>query len=71
MWHRGPRPEEGGVLAIRTKFRGLFGCKKGATAIEYGLIAALIVVAMVGALGQLGGGSNGMWTKIRDAVMNN
>ena len=58
------------MLAIRSKFRSLRGCKKGATAIEYGLIAALIVVAMVSALSQMGGGSNGMWTKIKDAVMN-
>lgn len=59
------------MLAVRLKMRMLLACRKGATAIEYGLICALIVVAMVGALGQLGGGSNGMWTKIKDAVINN
>ena len=46
----------------------LAACERGATAIEYGLIAALIVVAMIAGLGQLGGGSNGMWTKINSAV---
>jgi pilus assembly protein Flp/PilA len=48
--------------------RKLRACKRGATAIEYGLIAALIVIAMMGALSTLGGGAGGMWTKIKDAV---
>jgi pilus assembly protein Flp/PilA len=34
--------------------RPLFGSSKGATAIEYGLIAALIAVAAIGAMGALG-----------------
>ncbi len=59
------------MLAVRMKLRVLLACQKGATAIEYGLIAALIVVAMIGALGQLGGGAGGMWTKVKDAVVNN
>jgi pilus assembly protein Flp/PilA len=36
-------------------FRKMFADKKGATAIEYGLIAALIAVAAVGAMSNLGG----------------
>ena len=59
------------MLAVRMKLHVLLACQRGATAIEYGLICALIVVAMIGALGQLGGGSNGMWTKVKDAVVNN
>jgi pilus assembly protein Flp/PilA len=35
-------------------FRKLFSSNKGATAIEYGLIAALIAVAAVSAMGTLG-----------------
>lgn len=35
-------------------FRKMFAEKKGATAIEYGLIAALIAVAAVGAMSNLG-----------------
>jgi pilus assembly protein Flp/PilA len=42
--------------------------QRGATAIEYGLIAALIIVAMIGGLQSLGGGVGGQWTKIRTAV---
>jgi pilus assembly protein Flp/PilA len=42
--------------------------RRGATAIEYGLIAALIVIAMMGGLQTLGGGTNGMWGKILNSV---
>jgi pilus assembly protein Flp/PilA len=37
---------------------------RGATAIEYGLIAALIILGMIGGLQALGGGTNGMWGKL-------
>jgi len=37
-----------------TKLKKLFSSNKGATAIEYGLIAALIAVAAVSAMGTLG-----------------
>ncbi len=60
--------KEGGVDAIRT-FRRLRSDKRGATAIEYGLIAALIVIAMLGALSSLGGGANGMWGKMAGQVI--
>ena len=53
--------------AIRT-FRRLRSDKRGATAIEYGLIAALIVVAMMAGLSSLGGGANGMWGRIETRV---
>jgi pilus assembly protein Flp/PilA len=38
--------------------------ESGATAIEYGLIAALVAVAIVGALTTLGSGLTGMFTKV-------
>ena len=56
--------------AIRTTLRRLLADDSGATAIEYGLIAALIVVAMMGGLSALGGGAGGMWTKINGEVQN-
>jgi len=56
------------VIAIRKILRLLGGDTRGATAIEYGLIAALISVAAVGAMSQLGGGSRGMWTTIDQKV---
>lgn len=40
----------------------------GATAIEYGLIAALIGVGIIGSIRLLGGGTDGMWTKISNKV---
>lgn len=51
------------MLAIRT-LRRLRSDKRGATAIEYGLIVSLIVVAIIGALSNLGGGAGGMWGKL-------
>jgi len=39
--------------------------ESGATAIEYGLIAALISVVIVGALGLVGGSLNTTFTKIQ------
>jgi pilus assembly protein Flp/PilA len=48
--------------------RRLLADHSGATAVEYGLIAALIAVAIAGSVGLLGGGTNGMWTYISDEV---
>lgn len=56
--------------AIPKFFRRLFADRSGATAVEYGLIVALIVVAMLSALSSLGGGANGMWGKIANDVTN-
>jgi pilus assembly protein Flp/PilA len=42
--------------------------QRGATAIEYGLICALIIIAMMGGLEALGGGSRGMWGKLLNTV---
>jgi len=44
--------------------RRLRADQSGATAIEYGLIAALLAVACISGMSALGGGSNGMWGKI-------
>lgn len=40
----------------------------GVTAIEYALLASLIVIVAVGSISALGGGVDGMWTKISKAV---
>jgi len=45
--------------------------QRGATAIEYGLIVALIGVAIMSALSGLGGGVGGMWSKISNNVSDN
>jgi pilus assembly protein Flp/PilA len=49
------------VIAIRKRLRMLGADERGATAIEYGLIAALIAVAVIGGMQSLGGGVGGMW----------
>jgi pilus assembly protein Flp/PilA len=40
--------------------------ESGATAIEYGLIAALISIAIIGAATSLGSGLNNTFTKVAD-----
>lgn len=35
---------------------------------EYGLIAALIAIAMMGGLATLGGGAGGMWTNLANTA---
>lgn len=52
------------MLAIRKFLRMLGADECGATAIEYGLLCALIIIAMMGGLEALGGGANGMWGRI-------
>lgn len=52
------------MIAIRKILRMLGANQRGATAIEYGLIVALIAVAAMGGMQALGGGSAGMWGKI-------
>ncbi|MEY4783218.1 MAG: hypothetical protein RIR41_1153 [Pseudomonadota bacterium] len=42
--------------------------KSGATAIEYGLIAALIAVAVIGGVGQLGNSANSTFMEVQAAM---
>ena len=48
-----------------TMFRKLLKNQRGATAIEYGLIAALIAVAAIAAMSQLGTQLNNTLTKVK------
>ena len=48
--------------------RRLFKDESGATAIEYGLIAALIAVVIIGALQALGGNLNTKFTAVATAI---
>ncbi len=56
--------------AIRKILRRLIADQGGATAIEYGLIAALIAVAAIGGISSLGGGAGGMWTRLANIAQN-
>jgi pilus assembly protein Flp/PilA len=56
-----------------TKFAGRFANDtRGATSIEYGLIATLIAVGAIGGMQALGGGISGSWgttaQKVTDAM---
>lgn len=57
------------MIAIRKTLRRLGADERGATAIEYGLIVALIAVASIGGMQQLGGGVGGKWGNL-SATMN-
>lgn len=48
--------------------RRFFKNESGATAIEYGLIAALISVAIIGGASALGGGINTTFTNIKSQL---
>lgn len=43
---------------------------KGATAVEYGLIVALIVLAIIAAISSVAEKTNGMWNNVTDQVTN-
>jgi pilus assembly protein Flp/PilA len=49
----------------------LFGDKKGATAIEYGLIAALIAVAAITAMSNLGGQLGNTFNQVKGNMASN
>ena len=46
----------------------LISKERGATAVEYALIVALIAVAIIAAVAALGGGITGAFQKITDAI---
>ena len=56
------------MIAIPIMLRKLRADERGATAIEYGLIAALIVIAMMTGLQSMSGGVGGMWGKLGNAA---
>lgn len=58
------------VRAVRTQFRSLAINRRGATAVEYGLIVALIVIAMIASLSTLANVTVGMWDNVNAKVTN-
>lgn len=49
--------------------RNIARCEQGATAVEYGLIASLIVVAILVALGNVATTTTNMWNNISSKVV--
>ncbi len=56
------------MRALVQLVHGLIRERKGATAIEYGFILALIVIAMMVALISLGETTTGLWTNVSTKV---
>lgn len=50
------------------RIRILLGCRRGATAIEYGLLCALIVLGMLVAVRGLATGVVGLWSNVSTSV---
>jgi pilus assembly protein Flp/PilA len=57
-----------GELNMLTQIRHFAGDESGATAIEYGLIAALVSVAAIGALTTMGNTLNTLFTTVSNAM---
>jgi pilus assembly protein Flp/PilA len=55
---------------MRRWIRGLARHNRGATAIEYGLILALITITMLVGFSQLAGTTTGLWGNLADKVTN-
>lgn len=53
---------------MRRLLRVLIRDRQGATAIEYGLIASLIVVVMLAGFSKVAMSTNGMWTNVSNKV---
>ncbi|QKS01588.1 Flp family type IVb pilin [Sphingomonas sp. CL5.1] len=56
-----------GFRAFRAR---LLRDRRGATAVEYGLIVALIVIAMISSLTNLASVTTGMWNNVSSKVVN-
>lgn len=61
-------PGEQRVKAMRGFF-GIFKDQRGATAVEYGLILALIFLAMIGALTSVTSETIEMWNYVSESVI--
>ncbi len=56
------------MTAYKTQFRRFLAEESGATAMEYGLIVALIAVSIIGGLTALGTSINGTFNTVRGAI---
>lgn len=52
-----------------TAMKSIARSQDGATAIEYGLIAALVVIAMVGALSAMSSTTVGIWNSVSSDIV--
>ena len=54
---------------MRRQVESVWSDTRGATAVEYGLIAAIMVVAIIAAFQSLGGTTNSMWSRVTSKVV--
>jgi len=50
-------------------FRGIKQCQMGATAVEYGLIVSLLVIAMMAAFTNFANSTAGMWNSVSNQIV--
>ncbi|QNQ11419.1 Flp family type IVb pilin [Sphingomonas alpina] len=55
---------------IMSAIKRLAGNRKGGTAIEYGLIAALVVITMIAAFVEVANTTTGMWGNVNNKMEN-
>jgi pilus assembly protein Flp/PilA len=55
---------------VRIRFRGMTRTERGASAVEYGLLVALIAIAIIVAITFLGGALDSIFNKTATAVNN-
>jgi pilus assembly protein Flp/PilA len=57
------------MIAMRRLFKDLLADERGSTAVEYGLIAALIVVALLSGLTSVAAANDDTYQLIEDAIV--
>ena len=60
----------GWTVKLNRLLKAILDDRSGATAVEYGLIAALIVIAMIGALNTFANETINMWGRVSTAMEN-
>jgi pilus assembly protein Flp/PilA len=55
-------------MKIKQLFKAILNCDSGATAVEYGLIVSLLVIAIISSLNIFANESIGMWGRVQTAV---
>lgn len=48
--------------------RRIHKCDQGATAVEYGLIVSLIIMAILASLGNVASGTQNLWNTVSDQI---
>jgi len=66
MWKRGVAMR---AWIMDRGLKRLQQCQRGATAVEYGLILALVCLAMIAAMSNVANKTTGMWNNVSTQVL--